>query len=740
MHAAFIKAFPAFKDDPSWIYIATILYGEESYKDVLIPAALRRNEDDTAEDDSEEENEDSDGIKSLSEHLESWAPDDEDDMAMIFRTQVGTGDPIITWLKGLVEDDLILSEEEAKEELNKFSKQEYKILQKILSERIPPTKRGQASKVNIILWLMSPNATRSYIFYKSEILKEMLKEKNLKPAGTRVSDFVHCLGQGVSTSTSVPRASTPNLDPTSAAIQCILENTFQKRQKGKAREYCSIGHRLEKPILKSFLKASKHHSSFSVDNLRVHSAYTAGLAGKKGKPVAKDSIDFHLHVINEDGALEHWGFEAKGRVTVNTATSEENYLRDNTRDTHICIPDVLMHKNLTFPSERYQLLHHAYVYDYPKVVHAAGNSNGVIIHSTIVEFSVTTKFHYDKIINDLHEITLKPLYDAERSPVPIPDGFKEVEQHVKTINGFDTLQGRVNLWKEISRLPHPLPPIKRIIPSMHAYWNATKSGSDTTTMLMDACIVLMPKPHVTSESVAVTRLISIMFVLVHRLNHLFGSKGRYHDYPSLSHYRNNGSQRSTFHQTILTARQIFLQKLEAIADEENRISQSTGATYHSPAPQNRRGPSRQRMNGVVLESVNKIQPSMPFATPVKLPSILRKGSAPTPYRAMDHECSGIPIKRWRSDGKPANERCSYCSIAKTAWYCVGCKQYLCLEKQEKKDKDYADTANFGLTSIATKGDSRTFQLNCFHRKHMAKWERNNEIVCSIINPNARDRS
>ena len=109
MHPAFIKAFPAFKDDPSWIYIATILYGEESYKDVLIPAALRRNEDDTAEDDSEEENEEGDGIKSLSEHLESWAPDDEDDMAMIFRTQVGTGDPIITWLKGLVEDDLVLS-------------------------------------------------------------------------------------------------------------------------------------------------------------------------------------------------------------------------------------------------------------------------------------------------------------------------------------------------------------------------------------------------------------------------------------------------------------------------------------------------------------------------------------------------------------------------------------------------------------------------------------------------------
>ena len=64
--------------------------------------------------------------------------------------------------------------------------------------------------------------------------------------------------------------------------------------------------------------------------------------------------------------------------------------------------------------------------------------------------SVTKKFHYDKIINDLRKITLKPLYNAERSPVTIPDCFKEAEQHVKTINGFDTIQGRVNLWKEIS--------------------------------------------------------------------------------------------------------------------------------------------------------------------------------------------------------------------------------------------------------------------------------------------------
>jgi hypothetical protein len=43
--------------------------------------------------------------------------------------------------------------------------------------------------------------------------------------------------------------------------------------------------------------------------------------------------------------------------------------------------------------------------------------------------------------------------------------------------------------------PLPMPPVERILPAIHAYWNAVKSASDTTTMLTDSSLVLMPLPH-----------------------------------------------------------------------------------------------------------------------------------------------------------------------------------------------------------------------------------------------------
>jgi len=84
----------------------------------------------------------------------------------------------------------------------------------------------------------------------------------------------------------------------------------------------------------------------------------------------------------------------------------------------------------------------------------------------------------------------------------------DVAALIPTINGSETLQGTANLWIKISNLP--LPPLHRILPAQHAYWNQTKSGSDTTTKLMDKCIAIVP--HTTPESVAYNRMMSLDFV------------------------------------------------------------------------------------------------------------------------------------------------------------------------------------------------------------------------------------
>ena len=62
------------------------------------------------------------------------------------------------------------------------------------------------------------------------------------------------------------------------------------RLKGKARDYCSIGHRMEKPIAPSFMEDVNQRGF--IPGASILSFHSAGLVAKKSAPWAKDSIDF----------------------------------------------------------------------------------------------------------------------------------------------------------------------------------------------------------------------------------------------------------------------------------------------------------------------------------------------------------------------------------------------------------------------------------------------------------------
>ena len=109
------------------------------------------------------------------------------------------------------------------------------------------------------------------------------------------------------------------------AVRAILEKSFLPHQKGQAREHCSLGHRLELPILYNWIQIVSGDSSPAI-GLDVKGAYTAGLAAKKDAPFAKDSIDFVITVAEADepDEIKVWGFKAKGRVAARTAAEEES--------------------------------------------------------------------------------------------------------------------------------------------------------------------------------------------------------------------------------------------------------------------------------------------------------------------------------------------------------------------------------------------------------------------------------
>ena len=86
-------------------------------------------------------------------------------------------------------------------------------------------------------------------------------------------------------------------------------------------------------------------------------------------------------------------------------------------------------------------------------------------------------------------------------------------------------------------------------------------------------------------------------------------------------------------------------------------------------------------------------------------------SAPDKYIHLDGTCKGTPFKTVDS----MQQRCALCG-AKTSWYCMGCKQWFCLEKKVKNDMSGVDT--FGVGVKEARGKDTKFQVSCFHRKHL----------------------
>lgn len=198
--------------------------------------------------------------------------------------------------------------------------------------------------------------------------------------------------------------------PKNEVIKAIFKASFLPQQKGEKREHCSLGHRLEKPILKKWIDIAVkqklvHH---------VEGAYTAGLAAKKDKPFVKDSIDFLVTVQEHPADVEFslWGFEAKGRVTNRTAANEEMNLH-HLANPHISIKASEAYEHIHDPKERFQVLHHAYVYDLKKVVLCISDEDSELIRSTIIEFDDELKRAYGRTLETIKSIALEWFYEFE---------------------------------------------------------------------------------------------------------------------------------------------------------------------------------------------------------------------------------------------------------------------------------------------------------------------------------------
>ena len=751
-----MKAFPEYKDDPSWIAVAKYLFGEDDWKEklglnVVIDEPPAHDDDNNDDDESErstaEANDDPLNPQTIADFMVDFPCDmehdlgceklkvyahptsDDDSDASSDASLLGENEPEMDYSDG----KFFKNETDATAEFNSWTTGAKKSALKFLKLHVHKdhVKKSCGYK-DVVKWLTKPNAVRNYLFYTSKGLKALMSARKLTFASgpssvdRMISALANLPGNEAQQSTNSANEgadASDTMSPTAAATRAILAKSFMPHQKGEKREHCSLGHRLEVPILRNFISSIQSAPEYNA--IVVRGAYSAGLAAKVGKPYAKDSIDFVLAVDDlEEGSTQMWGFEAKGRVTVGTAATEEEhqYAERCSWNKHLRIDHKEVYQEICREGERWQIMQHAYVYNMNTIVYAIGDSGAELIRTLVVDFSAEIKNHFGNVLEELKKVALSWAYpeqptNARRNrvePLEIPDEIIEIANSIPTINGEDTLRSTANLWHTLRRMPLPLPPCKRIIPAIYAYWNSVKGGSDTTTKLMDDCLIQIPKCHMNTETVAVSRLVMLVYVLNHRLSQINSGKDNLDFYKSLFHWRQAASRRSTFHSTLLRHHKIFKQMLTDIQEAPAAPPPLTPIRQVSPSSPPRRTRSA-LVDGVMPQSLNLIAPRLPTQTPKRIAAIINKGNASTPIRDMVKRCTGVPMQVYPVK---SNYTCAVCRRS-TSWYCAGCKRWVCLNVKGMS----SNSKQREIYSKKFGDDEKNFTKACFHIMHEKAWER-----------------
>jgi hypothetical protein len=353
---------------------------------------------------------------------------------------------------------------------------------------------------------------------------------------------------------------------------------------------------------------------------------------------------------------------------------------------------------------------------------AVGDSQSEILQSTIVNFDNELKENYGKVLKDLKDLALGWAYDGDVSaPIKLPEKIIEIGKTLPQIKDDEALEGSANLWLSLISQPLPMPSLTRLIPAVCAYWNAVKSGSDTTTKLMDDR-VLYP-PHVNCETIACTRIILLAFVLIHRLIQMDTAKKELDSYPTLSHYRNAASHRSTFQKTILKVRSslnLCLQKQceeeVIIRDKENNVTLAARSL-----------PNRRRIHGVLPKEMS-FGVTLPFVTPKKIKKQIEKGEMSEPICQMYNNCTGRLVQIVDNDKR---RRCALCSKV-TSYYCAGCKSWFCFPVRLTNKKKTNNEGDLKMIYHNLQGKREIFFESCFAIKHKEAWEIEDQKTSAAI--------
>ena len=689
-------------------------------------------ESDEEEEDGEIGSDENDWVATMIQYFESMADGSDASATILDQLKHNeNGDP------DAIGDDLF-----SRSNLN-LKKEVWRILLSRIPERDRQKRLGDKA---LKQWLGSSNLYRSFMFFSKEKLAEInAMTSGIRPDTTASYDAMikelievvtassssatndNNLAGSVAAPSNLPTTAPTNNDQSAVTIKqeiikAMLVKSFMRPLKGKNKEHCSMGHKLELPIALDWMRDVNEKKLFP--GFTVISLHKIGLVAKKNHPWAKDSIDL-LALVREDNQndLQVWGIEIKSRLTMTTINEEKELNRKLRRKKYEVVESNEVFNYVKKASERFQILHHAYVYDFDRVAIIIANDSGKVISGTAINFDDELKCSYGKVVDDLKDLSLLWAYSTlPASDTIFPNDVIKISEDVPTINGKEALYGSFKLWKAMfldpgpAVLPYPI--IKRIIPSTHAEWNSTKGGSDTVTKIADDRVINAPRQHTNFESTATSRCISNLLITIFKCYQTVSSPNHYSSYPSLQHYRNAASSRVTFKRFLRMVYRILKAKVKSgettMSGNQNQIA--------VPEPVR-----RARFKGTLPEKMN-FAPSRSFLTPKKArKKQVERGVVSQEVIECVHQCTGYPVEvvcqqvQGNSNNqakKDPRQRCYLCKN-KTKWQCIKCRFYFCMTYKETasreesiyytNEKENRDSKNHGITKI--------FGKSCFHTAH-----------------------
>ena len=547
----------------------------------------------------------------------------------------------------------------------------------------------------------------------------------------------------IRTKVATPREARQQLQSSLGAkeklLRAVIQSSYMKPLTGQAKGYCSMGHKLEAPLMRACLQ--EHANENTKTPTRVLDAYTAPLVERKTQRHVRDSIDFLGKTV--DCLI---GVEIKSRVSVNTERDAKEHLvklrdvlgDDSTAATKYFEVDAdsgNYRKCMESRHETIQVLHHAYTYGLSKVLLLVGNKNGTVIYGLFVNFSEDVKQKYGEVLEDIYNNTIKSIYE-NTGDVPF-DYFEKMDPDVLasiTVNG-DVLDRHSfemdlalfrSLLKKNAENPNPIPPIKHNIPLIFSVWNSLKGGSDATTNLFWRCKVVLPTKS--SQASAVSRMLLLCSVWVHRL-HQIASKNPNSESTSLRAYRNLASKRSSFKNSLFLIIETALKKM---VDVGVSVVLRNSLEDISELAESETGPSplaevTMRLTRRMAAETPRIMAQTPSITvPLVNTGVtpqrnVRRRLSQDPstateriLRARNNKCTGVMTHRLDAKGQPLKGTCAICK-SRTLGYCSWCRQSLCTSLSKNRD----ETASWPNTVLIQQPGLEDMCVvnSCFWAKH-----------------------